>query len=94
VSAGGSHTVAIKSDGTIWASGANYYGELGDGTNVIKNAPVRIGTDNNWATVSAGTDYHTAAVKNDGTLWAWGRNDSGQLGDGTNASKFSPTNIP
>ena len=46
-----------------------------------------------WTTVSAG-DRHTIAIKADGTLWAWGNNTNGQLGDGTTVDKNAPTNIP
>ena len=51
------------------------------------------GSSTTWASVSAGS-YHTVAIKTDGTLWAWGRNNYGQLGDGTVVDKNTPTNIP
>ena len=83
VSAGGLYTVAIKTDGSLWAWGNNSYGQLGDGTSDnFKTTPVRIGSETNWATVSAGV-AHTVAIKTDGSLWAWGNNYRGQLGDGT-----------
>ena len=82
ISAGDYHTVALKTDGTLWAWGYNYYGGLGDGTTVYKSSPVQIGTATDWAQISAGT-YHTVALKTDETFWAWGYNDFGQLGDGT-----------
>jgi len=86
------HIVAIKTDGTLWAWGSNYYGELGDGTNIGKNVPTRIGNANNWKSVLAGYAF-TVAIKTDGTLWAWGLNDSGELGDGTIINKNIPTKI-
>jgi alpha-tubulin suppressor-like RCC1 family protein len=93
VSAGFGHTVAVKTDGTLWAWGYNVYGQLGDGTTTNRNGPVQIGTGTTWAQVSAG-DYHTVAVKTDRTLWAWGRNGDGQLGDGTTTNKNTPVQIP
>lgn len=71
VSAGGEHTLSIKTDRTLWAWGLNQYGQLGDGTNDDKNTPVQIGLDNDWKAVSAG-HTHSVALKTDGTLWAWG----------------------
>ncbi len=92
VSAGEVHTLAIKTDGTLWAWGNNYYGQLGDGTAVDKNTPTQIGTDTNWAVISAGGIY-SLAVKTDGTLWAWGNNWNGRLGDGTEVQKNAPVRI-
>jgi hypothetical protein len=65
---------------------------LGDGTTESKNAPTLIGSDHNWYAVSGGR-YHTAALKTDGSLWAWGDNGYGQLGDGTTGDKNIPTRI-
>ena len=86
------HTLAIKSDGTLWAWGWNGAGQLGDGTQVAKYSPVRIGTENNWVSVKAGAE-HTVALKADGSLWAWGSNRNGQVGDGTTNSRHSPVRI-
>jgi uncharacterized delta-60 repeat protein len=92
VNGGETHTVAIKSDGSLWAWGGNSEGQLGDGTNNDVNTPVQIGSDTNWHSVS-GDGFHSVAIKSDGSLWAWGRNSSGQLGDGTNISKNTPVQI-
>ncbi len=92
ISAGSYHTLAIKTDGSLWAWGYNLYGQLGDGTNADKTAPVQIGTATNWASVSAGI-YHSIATQTNGSLWAWGSNDYGQLGDGSNTSRTSPVQI-
>ena len=82
VSAGANHTVALKNDGTLWAWGNNYYGQLGDGTSINKETPIQIGADDDWKIVSAGGQNFTIALKNNGTLWAWGYNGEGQLGVG------------
>ena len=91
VSCGTDFSVAVKTDGTIWSWGNGATGRLGDNTIVSKSSPVQIGSLTNWKQVSASSANGTAsAVKSDGTLWAWGANTSGQLGDGTTVSKSSP----
>ncbi|CAK0780287.1 exported hypothetical protein [Gammaproteobacteria bacterium] len=79
---GSSHTVALKTDSTVWAWGDNDSGQLGDGTTTNSLIPVLVKNLTKVAALSAG-GYHTVALKTDGTVWAWGRNGSGQLGDGT-----------
>ncbi|OYU80729.1 MAG: hypothetical protein CFE23_08405 [Flavobacterium sp. BFFFF1] len=92
VSAGWNHAAGIKSDGTLWTWGQNYYGNLGDGTNTDKTVPVQVGSATNWVYVSANYD-NTFAIKSDGTLWAWGQNSFYELGDGTNVSQNIPIQI-
>ena len=92
VSAGYYHTIAIKTDGTLWAWGFNNYGQLGDGTTTNRSSPTQIGSGTNWSSVSAG-GYHTVAIKTDGTLWVWGNNGNGKLGDGTTTDRYSPVQI-
>jgi alpha-tubulin suppressor-like RCC1 family protein len=90
VSSGGSHTAAIKTDGTLWSWGDNYFGQLGDNTRTDKFSPVQtIAGGTNWKSVSGGLS-HTAAIKTDGTLWSWGYNQNGRLGDYTRTSRSSP----
>jgi hypothetical protein len=89
-SAGCAHTAAIKIDGTLWTWGCNNSGQLGDGTATSRSSPGTVaGGGTTWCFVSAGAD-HIAAVKTDGTLWTWGANSSGQLGDGTTTGRSSP----
>jgi len=87
------HSLAIKSNGTLWAWGFNNYGKLGLGNSASAILiPTQVGTENNWIKAIAGFE-HTIALKDDGTLWAWGRNNFGQLGDGTTVDKAIPTQI-
>ena len=90
IAAGDYHTIALKSDGTLWAWGLNGNGQLGDGTTLYRYTPVQIGTDTNWVSIAAG-GWHTVGLKSDGTLWAWGGNGYGQLGDGTTTNKAVQT---
>jgi uncharacterized protein YjdB len=92
VTAGCYHTIAIKSDGSLWAWGNNEYEQLGDGTKTNRNVPVQVGSAKDWATVIGGA-YHTLALKTDSSLWAWGSNNSGSLGNGTYTSSNVPVQV-
>jgi len=96
VAAGGDHSLALLNDGTVWAWGLGASGQLGDGSsgdNIQRNTPVQVSTtwDNNRKAVAiaAGAE-HSMALLDDGTVWAWGKGDSGQLGDGTGADSPVP----
>jgi alpha-tubulin suppressor-like RCC1 family protein len=93
VAAGAWHTVAVKTDGTLWTWGWNREGQLGDGSTTNQHAPMQVGTDTHWASVAAGYGADTVAVKTDGTLWAWGDNGFGQLGDGTTTARLTPVQV-
>jgi alpha-tubulin suppressor-like RCC1 family protein len=93
--AGSYHSLAIKSDGTLWAFGLGYQGQLGNGLNNYassRSSPVQIGSDTNWSEIKAG-NRHSIAIKTDGTLWAWGNNGRGQLGQGNTIARSSPVQI-
>jgi alpha-tubulin suppressor-like RCC1 family protein len=81
---GASDTFATKSGGTLWAWGSNDGGELGLGVPydplTAYDSPTNVGSDSDWTAVSAGRDGDNFATKSDGTLWAWGSNDGGELG--------------
>jgi len=93
-SAGESHTLAIRSDGTLWAWGNNLNGRTGLGTASGSTlTPTQVGSATSWAYVSAG-NTHTVAIKDDGTLWTWGLNTNGRTGLGTAAgSTLVPTQV-
>ncbi len=82
ISAGGSHTLAIRDDGTLWGWGMNSYGQLADGTTDHRETPILIDGEYTWKMVSAG-GFHSLAIREDGSLWGWGFNSSGQAGNGT-----------
>jgi len=93
IAVGGSSTLALKSDGTIWAWGENIYGQLGDGTTVRERAsPVRSVPGADWKQVAT-AGPHSVALKRDGTLWSWGNNWAGQLGDGTTNYSRVPVRV-
>jgi alpha-tubulin suppressor-like RCC1 family protein len=93
ISCGYRHCLAVKNDGTVWAWGSNYYSQLGDGTGVMyKTTPVQVNGLGNITSVSCGQD-HSMAIAADGSAWVWGRNDSGQLGDGTTVNKNTPAKL-
>jgi alpha-tubulin suppressor-like RCC1 family protein len=134
VAAGGLHSLALRSDGTVWAWGNNFYGQLGDGTYTASSTPVQVpgltgviqvsanalhslalrsdGTVWQWGSdgitdqpapvevpgltgvtkISAGGQF-SLALRSDGTVWAWGRNQLGQLGDGTTTDSETPVQV-
>ena len=68
---GANYTLAIKTDGTLWGWGWNGFGQIGDGTTIDAPTPIQIGTDTDWAHISANGN-HNSAIKTNGTLWSWG----------------------
>ena len=90
VSGGFDHTAAIKTDGSLWTWGRGTEGQLGNFSNTARSTPVTtfIG-GNNWKQVSCG-DFHTTAIKTDGSLWTWGYNNDGQLGNFNTSSRSTP----
>jgi hypothetical protein len=93
VAIGGEFGCAIKTDRKLWCWGHNHAGQLGDGTSTGgRPRPHQIGTADTWVQLDT-KDSHSCGIRAGRTLWCWGLNQSGQLGDGTNVSRFVPTKI-
>lgn len=93
VSTSEDHTLALKADGTLWTWGGDGEGQLGRGeTTTTAGAPARIGDGHEWSVVAAGWRF-SLGLKKDGSLWAWGANGNGQLGQGDGRSRLSPTRV-
>lgn len=84
--------LALKSDGTVWAWGANGFGESGNGTTAPSLTPVQVSSLTGVTAIAAGWD-HALAVKGDGTVWAWGLNANGELGNGTTTNSSTPVQV-
>jgi len=100
IDAGASHSIAVKSNGTVYAWGANTFGALGDGTTDTRRAPVQVqgpdGIDSlsNIVAVAVGGNAFSLALKDDGTVFGWGFNVVGQLGNGTtNPTNTTPSEV-
>ena len=94
VAGGGSHSLALMSDGTVWAWGLNGSGQLGQGfmSTIQTEEIVRVIGLTDIAYISAGSS-HNFALRSDGTVWAWGSNGNGQLGDGTTTARATPIQV-
>ncbi len=98
ISAGGGHSLALKNDGTVWAWGYNSLDQLGDSTSIDRHAPVQVHGPGSVAFLTgiiqiSGGAAHNLALKNDGTVWAWGFNQFGQLGDGNSVNGIEPVPV-
>jgi len=92
IAEGNCFSLALKSDGTVWAWGWNDVGQLGDGTRINRSTPLQVSGLTGVCAISAG-DSHSLALKNDGTVWAWGWNYFGKLGGGTDAYSTKPVQV-
>lgn len=98
ISAGYKHSLAVKNDGSVWAWGSNGAGQLGTGNKTMSLEPVRVknpsgtGYLEGITSVYANANY-SMALKNDGTVYAWGNNDKGQLGNGNKTLQTLPVQV-
>jgi alpha-tubulin suppressor-like RCC1 family protein len=97
ISAGGQFSLALRSDGTVWAWGRNQLGQLGDGATTDSEIPVQVTGLSHVTSISAGFDA-SLATRTRGTtaitsVWAWGGNAAGQLGDGTLTGHLTPEQV-
>jgi alpha-tubulin suppressor-like RCC1 family protein len=92
IATGSYHTIACRTNGTLWSWGYNNYGQLGLGDGVNRNTPTQIGTDSDWSNICGGGAF-TLALKTNKTIWSWGVNTSGQLGLGDGVNRNTPTQI-
>ncbi|MGE3840549.1 MAG: chitobiase/beta-hexosaminidase C-terminal domain-containing protein [Vicinamibacterales bacterium] len=92
VAGGGSHSLALREDGTVWGWGLNSGGQVGDGTTTQRKTPVMVEGLSGVMGVAAG-QHHSLAVRQDGTVVAWGTNSNGQIGDGTTTARSWATAV-
>lgn len=92
IAAGRDHSIALKSDGTVWTWGYNYYAQLGDGTKIDRIRPIQVQNLTDVKEIAAAY-YHSIVLKKDGTVWSWGYNPNGQLGNGTNQESLIPAQV-
>ena len=93
VGGGQTYSMALKADGTMWTWGNNTQSLLGDNTTLERSSPVQIGALTTWSSIAAGGSGSMMALKDNGTLWSWGINNRGQVGDGTEINRSSPVQV-
>ncbi len=95
ISGGLWHSIALKTNQTLWSWGENASGQLGDNTttnDATKRRPRQVGSNATWIAIAAG-NTHNLALRSDGSLWTWGANSVGQLGDGTQTNRSAPVQL-
>jgi alpha-tubulin suppressor-like RCC1 family protein len=94
VSGGYIHAIALKTNGTVWGWGYNNYGQVGDGTTTNRTSPVQALNLSNIVDISATRGgYHNVAVQSNGSVWGWGDNVDGDIGDGTTTQRNSSVQV-
>lgn len=93
IAAGDYHSLALKSDGTVWAWGANWWGQLGDHSQVYSDTPLQVGGLSGVSQIAAGNNCSFAMTR-DHRIWSWGSSEYGQLGVGRLGYSLLPVQVP
>ena len=97
IAAGNAFTLALRNDAlntSVWAWGINNIGQLGDGGTTDVNTPVEVSGMKGTGAIGIAAGYdHSVVMKTDGTVWAWGGNGNGQLGNGTTTGSLTPVQV-
>jgi YD repeat-containing protein len=93
ISAGGNHSLGVRTGGSAWAWGVNGCGQMGNNTTTLRSSPVSVvGGFSDWCQISGGYT-HSLGVRTGGSAWAWGYNAQGRLGNNTTANRSSPVSV-
>ena len=93
IAAGATHSIAVRQDGTVWAWGTNTSGQIGDGTTTSPRLLPHVVSALTHVVAADGGTSHSVALLADGSVWAWGLNTQGQLGDGTTTTRLLPVTV-
>ena len=94
ISAGSDHTCALRADGSVWCWGANSLAQAGQApSSVPLVVPTQVSALSSGVTDLDSGSYHTCVLKAEGTVWCWGANSQGQLGDGTTTQTHVPVRV-
>jgi alpha-tubulin suppressor-like RCC1 family protein len=93
VATGMDYALALKADGSVWAWGANDAGQLGVGSTTASIVPLQVGIPSSSVITEIAARNHSMALQNNGSIWAWGKNEVGQLGDDTTTNRTTPVQV-
>jgi RHS repeat-associated protein len=93
IACGAYHSLALKADGTVWTWGDDSAGQLGNGSTRNSSTPVQVSGLTNVVQIANGDKYFGEALKSDGTVWTWGDNSNGELGNGNHTASSVPIKV-